>query len=40
MSGADVARAIRSEPLLQASRLVMLTSAGTSGDQRGRGASR
>ena len=31
MSGADVARAIRSEPLLNASRLVMLTSAGTSG---------
>ena len=33
MSGADVARAIRSEPLLRASRLVMLTSAGTSGER-------
>ena len=32
MSGAEVARAIRSEPLLHASRLVMLTSAGTAGD--------
>ena len=33
MSGAEVARAIRSEPLLDASRLVMLTSAGTSGEE-------
>ena len=38
MSGADVARAIRSEPLLQASRLVMLTSAGTGRRRGGCGA--
>ena len=32
MSGAEVARAIRAEPLLRASRLVLLTSAGTDGE--------
>ena len=35
MSGADVARAVRSQPLLNASRLVMLTSSGTTGADAG-----